>query len=1560
MTFTKMTIGLVDTVRNLKLWMMMTALYLLISMGQCAGTEKIPIAPPPESMPDASDLVPWPEKAYPVYAPGSVANVNEWLFDAPAGKHGSVKSLPDGQLVFEDNTPARFWGTTTTYGVTFPEKPEEVAKLADAIANMGFNLVRFHHNDVGWNSIGYLQQKPMSNYLLDPNGMKRFDMLAAELIKRGVYLYLDFADYRVFLAEDDFEGYEELNKLGNYGWKGVFPHPKIVAAWKRAVTEFLNHKNPYTGRTYAEEPAVVTIEIINENGPFWDWSFKINDKVQKWHDQQWNDWLLKKYGTVEKMDATWTDLDGTKGLFEGEDPAKNTVFRPRLVPLLEWDRSYRSKTRGAARVNDYYTHLADTAISFYSDATKHIRDLGFKGVVIGSHELQGAIDQYSEIKGAGSIAAHLYAPGMPAWNARPNVSGATMDGVDVKTKNWFSNLPRIKSYGVPGINGEWNGGGLTYRADANVAVAAITSFQQVTQSLEFGFASRWGGEQMDNFDNRYKYLGYLGKISNNLSNIHDAAWMATNRICAPLFIRRDFAVPKSTVQIAFSEEDRCEQNLHASGINGGSFTIGNAALFLPNLHNVETYFFDKVYDGNADVVFTTGRSASGDYSKAKHAVIIGDNPYTDRYHKGRDIGAPAKLVNPAVKLTNLKVPTTFTFTWPYTEKKEIIFDTLEGAVELSSIPKGAQSIGISADKKYTLGWLDDKYLVLPNARAFHNRASDIQWLYRMYLSACSRWKVPIADNAAGITYYRSDTKEFTVDWGTGTLLIDTPKTQGASGMMGWRKENITQDMSCTIDVPYGNVLVTSADNKPIRSSNRMLLTATGRVQNTGQIMGKDKDGFTMFTNIGKAPILAEALRGQVTLTSDFASTLIVYALDSEGRRMGKVDTTNEKGKLTFKLTPKWGTILFEISTPEIKGPEVTVANGAVAPVWPLPELERTAAPSPPNLVTLEEFFDSANKGKGSKTTTTNAEPDKNPRFTAKKIVANAFNSCYGNAKQEVFPDLTTDYAMKVQFGKINREWFGGFWTSLNAPSISKPEECLGYSITFKGDGTLPREAYIVLKTSTGLAYTTKNINTIFESDAWKDIRFTAADFKPDAGTLKKNPDAPAVIDWSTVNRMDFSCVGPLMDVMSVGQFRGFYFDLAPIDTTTPKVVTPNTSKSTRFDAKKFTANSVNPTYGNAKGEAVPDLTTDFALKVQFGKINREWYGGFFTSIDAPAGLKPEEILGIGLSFKGDGTLPRDAYFTLTTAAGIKYGTKNINTVFENDQWKDIIYKATDFKIDGESAKKNPAAPINPDLSTINRIDFNCVGPLMDTVSVGQFRGIYFEIIKAQESAAPAKDTDKLIAALPVSILPETPSLTIPYIAGAKIVTDGIPDEAIWAKSAALSMNELKVPKWHFFGSHIVEGKRTNGEGSDFWLLATDDGLALLSSVKTGRGDIIADKSDWFTCDCVEIFTDVNNANGKPTKQIFLAYKRPALDRPSASDSSIKIGRSLINNGYVLETLLPWKAMGFAEMPTGEFGFEFQVDYAQAGLGRVLQMAYGTGTNEAWIRADHYMKMKIAK
>ena len=100
--------------------------------------------------------------------------------------------------------------------------------------------------------------------------------------------------------------------------------------------------------------------------------------------------------------------------------------------------------------------------------------------------------------------------------------------------------------------------------------------------------------------------------------------------------------------------------------------------------------------------------------------------------------------------------------------------------------------------------------------------------------------------------------------------------------------------------------------------------------------------------------------------------------------------------------------------------------------------------------------------------------------------------------------------------------------------------------------------------------------------------------------------------------------------------------------------------------------------------------------------------------------------------------------------------------------------------------------------------------------------------------------------------------------------------------------------------------------------------------------------------------------GKP--QAFRGRRRPSSSKPAPPASPIVAGSGTAETARpstVPPLPVTLKTM-FPEQPTGEFGLEFQVDFAQRGLGRALQMTYCTGTNEAWVKADKFLKVTIAK
>ncbi|HQB45235.1 MAG TPA: hypothetical protein PLV85_16610, partial [Polyangiaceae bacterium] len=85
--------------------------------------------------------------------------------------------------------------------------------------------------------------------------------------------------------------------------------------------------------------------------------------------------------------------------------------------------------------------------------------------------------------------------------------------------------------------------------------------------------------------------------------------------------------------------------------------------------------------------------------------------------------------------------------------------SVEAALAIQSLPPGATPIGSSEDGNWTLGWCDDRFLVLPNAALYGDAVADARWLYRLYLAAAERWKLGLENSADGTEYRRCSSVE---------------------------------------------------------------------------------------------------------------------------------------------------------------------------------------------------------------------------------------------------------------------------------------------------------------------------------------------------------------------------------------------------------------------------------------------------------------------------------------------------------------------------------------------------------------------------------------------------------------------------------------------------------------------------------------------------------------------------------------------------------------------------------------------------------------------------------
>ncbi len=186
--------------------------------------------------------------------------------EKPAGRHGFVRAAGDS-LVFEDGTPARFWGTNLSAYVLFGTSRANVKLQARRISALGFNLVRIHHFDSRWVNPNIFGKDAVDTKKLDPEALGKIDWWIKCLKDEGIYVWLDLHVGRVLKKGDGIEHFEEIDKTSRIsGFRGFnYVNASVMNAMKRFNEDYLTHVNRFTGIAYKDEPAVMGMLLTNEN-----------------------------------------------------------------------------------------------------------------------------------------------------------------------------------------------------------------------------------------------------------------------------------------------------------------------------------------------------------------------------------------------------------------------------------------------------------------------------------------------------------------------------------------------------------------------------------------------------------------------------------------------------------------------------------------------------------------------------------------------------------------------------------------------------------------------------------------------------------------------------------------------------------------------------------------------------------------------------------------------------------------------------------------------------------------------------------------------------------------------------------------------------------------------------------------------------------------------------------------------------------------------------------------------------------------------------------------------
>jgi len=317
------------------------------------------------------------------------------LLEKPAGAKGFIRVV-DGHLATGDGKRWRMWGLNLCTDMPLP--PMDLAPVvARRLAKYGLNCIRLHAMDHRWPN-GILMRsrdgspgnrwsggQGESTRLLDPEGLARLDYFIACCKEQGVYLDLNLNVARRFTEADGVKQAEQVS----WGKGLTYFDERLIFLQKEYARQLVDHLNPFTGKRYADEPAIALIELVNENSllEFWVRGWLSGGPIEPgsggWRNipsayvadlgRRWNAWLARKYEDREALKAAW---DGD--LRDYEDAAMASVRR--LGPA---DFEGASTTR----FRDEALFYAEIERDFFLDMKSYLQGtLGARQLILGTSD----------------------------------------------------------------------------------------------------------------------------------------------------------------------------------------------------------------------------------------------------------------------------------------------------------------------------------------------------------------------------------------------------------------------------------------------------------------------------------------------------------------------------------------------------------------------------------------------------------------------------------------------------------------------------------------------------------------------------------------------------------------------------------------------------------------------------------------------------------------------------------------------------------------------------------------------------------------------------------------------------------------------------------------------------------------------------------------------------------------------------------------------------------------------------------------------------------------------
>ncbi len=573
--------------------------------------------------------------------PGTALDFSARVDHAPAGSRGRVIARPDGTLAFanEPDKPVRFFvHSGYGQGPGHPVMPlEQIEPFADAIMRQGYNMVRFHFLDQYLaNQIAYWGKtlSPEAQLEFDrrleagepffkPEHLEFIDRLVAALKKRGIYLYLD--------AQSSWTGYYPANCW----WSGngvkdmnLFNNPVARRHYHNAVKLLLNHINPYTGTSFADDPQVAV--ILGNNEPHS--GLESYGNPAKWQVSSylplWRTFLRGRFADVQAYHAAW----------QSREPKAASIDE---TPFFT-QKDYWHSARGII-IEEFMNKMEEETAGWQEN---ELRACGYQGLFT-QYDWLHHLRLYLARAKVGVVSMHGYFAHPGDAGGKQTVVQDSAVGQDL---NWWRGIASSRISGMPLAVMEyghvyWN----RYRYEEGLSVGAYGSFQDMavltTHACPVDITPRLAGPNRTGIDP----IGRASQVVTGILFMDRTVKTAPHRVDIPL--SRELALSRGERAISGDQTRIGLVTGLAAEVEGKKSSVP-ASLRLPlgdGAKTVDSQFWSSVIDSESGTF-------AGALAQLRKAGIIPADNRTDPAKKIYESETKEILLDAANKKLTVNTP----------------------------------------------------------------------------------------------------------------------------------------------------------------------------------------------------------------------------------------------------------------------------------------------------------------------------------------------------------------------------------------------------------------------------------------------------------------------------------------------------------------------------------------------------------------------------------------------------------------------------------------------------------------------------------------------------------------------------------------------------------------------------------------------------------------------------------------------------------------------------------------------------------------------------------------